>query len=212
MKRVYMIWVVVVLACQMLLAQQAELHKAAERFRGIRSLKMNVVQTRHNVTLIKDITTLGHFFYQEPNRCSMVFPDAKEMLLAVDDTFVMVRDRKQHVAKAKGQGNNPFEVLSDVFHKLLSADENVDLSEYADVKLSRQGNSCTITIFPKEKNIKSKRRMMYTSCIVIVDLKAAELRSVRIYERGENYTQYDFSNYIINAEVDTNAFDVQAMM
>lgn len=96
-----MIWVVVVLACQMLLAQQAELHKAAERFRGIRSLKMNVVQTRHNVTLIKDITTLGHFFYQEPNRCSMVFPDAKEMLLAVDDTFVMVRDGKQHVAKAK---------------------------------------------------------------------------------------------------------------
>ncbi len=50
MKRVYMIWVVVVLACQMLLAQQAELHKAAERFRGIRSLKMNVVQNRHNVT------------------------------------------------------------------------------------------------------------------------------------------------------------------
>ena len=95
---------------------------------------------------------------------------------------------------------------------MLSADENVDLSEYADVKLSRQGNSCTITIFPKEKNIKSKRRMMYTSCIVIVDLKAAELRSVRIYERGENYTQYDFSNYIINAEIDTNAFDVQAMM
>lgn len=212
MKRVYMIWVVVVLACQMLLAQQAELHKAAERFRGIRSLKMNVVQTRHNVTLIKDITTSGHFFYQEPNRCSMVFPDAKEMLLAVDDTFVMVRDGKQHVAKAKGQGNNPFEVLLDVFHKLLSADENVDLSEYADVKLSRQGNSCTITIFSKVKNIKSKRRMMYTSCIVIVDLKAAELRSVRIYERGENYTQYDFSNYIINAEIDTNAFDVQAMM
>ena len=104
-----MIWVVVVLACQMLSAQQAELHKAAERFRGIRSLKMNVVQTRHNVTLIKDITTSGHFFYQEPNRCSMVFPDAKEMLLAVDDTFVMVRDGKQHVAKAKGQGNNPFE-------------------------------------------------------------------------------------------------------
>lgn len=94
MKRVYMIWVVVVLACQMLSAQQAELHKAAERFRGIRSLKMNVVQTRHNVTLIKDITTSGHFFYQEPNRCSMVFPDAKEMLLAVDDTFVMVRDGK----------------------------------------------------------------------------------------------------------------------
>ena len=75
-----------------------------------------------------------------------------------------------------------------------------------------QGNSCTITIFPKVKNIKSKRRMMYTSCIVIVDLKAAELRSVRSYERGENYTQYDFSNYIINAEIDTNAFDVQAMM
>ena len=54
--------------------------------------------------------------------------------------------------------------------------------------------------------------MMYTSCIVIVDLKAAELRSVRIYERGENYTQYDFSNYIINAEIDTNAFDIQAVM
>ena len=212
MKRVYMIGAIIVFACQVLSAQQAELHKAAERFRGIRSLKADVVQTRHNVALIKDITTSGHFFYQEPDRCSMAFPDVKEMLLAVDDTFVMVRDGKQHAAKAKGQGNNPFEVLSDVFRKLLSADEHANLSEYADVKLSRQGNSCTITISPIEKNARNKRRMMYASCIVTVDLKAAELRCVRIYERGENYTQYDFSNYAVNAEVDANAFDVQSVM
>ncbi len=207
-----MIWGMIVFACQLLSAQQAELHKAAERFRGIQSLKTDVIQTRHNAALIEDLTTSGHFYYQEPNRCSMVFADIKEMLLAVDDVFIMVKEGKQHITKAKGLGSNPFEVLSDVFRKLLSTDENINLSEFADVSLSKQDDSCIITISPIVTNAKAKRRMMYTSCVAVVDLKAAELRCVRIHEKGENYTQYNFSNYVFNAEIDTKAFDIQSMM
>lgn len=212
MKRVYMIFVTAVLACQMLSAQRTELYKAAEHFKGIHALKTDVVQTKHNAALIEDISASGYFFYQEPNRCSMVFADIKEMLLAVDNTFVMVKDGKQHVARTKEKGSNPFEVLSDVFRKLLSADENADLSELADVQFSRQGDLCTITITPTVTDNKARRRMMYSSCVVTVDLKAAELRCVRICERGENYTQYDFSNYVFNADVDADAFDVQSVM
>ncbi len=212
MKRNYILLVTLLLVCQMLPAQRAELYKAAERFRGIHSLKADVTQTRHNAVLIEDVSASGHFFFQEPDRCSMLFADAKEMLLAVDDTFVMVRDGKQHVAKTKVRGGNPFEVLSDVFRKLLSADKDADLSELADVKLAKEGNLCTITITPVAAGNKARRRMMYTSCVATVDLKAAELRSVRIYERGENYTQYDFSNYVFNAEVNADAFDVQSVL
>ena len=211
MKRSYILFAVL-FACQLLSAQRAELYKAAERFKDVHALKTDVTQTKHNAALTEDISASGHFFYQEPDRCSMVFADIKEMLLAVDDTFVMVRDGKQHVAKAKGRGNNPFEVLSDVFRKLLSADEKADLSELADVSLSRKGDFCTITITPATTSNKTRRRLMYTSCIATVDLKAAELRSVRIYERGENYTQYDFTNYVFNAGIDADVFDIQSVM
>ena len=53
---------------------------------------------------------------------------------------------------------------------------------------------------------------MFTSCVAVIDLKAAELRSLRINEQGENYTQYDFSNYVFDAEVSSSVFDIQTVM
>ena len=133
------------------------------------------------------------------------------MLLAVDNTFVMVKDGKQRTARAKGKGNNPFEVLQSVFRNLLSADDETSLSELADVKLTKQGDICTIIITPTVTDSKVKRRMMFTSCVATIDLKVAELHRLRINEQGGNYTQYDFSNYLFNAEVSDSVFDVNAV-
>ena len=162
--------------------------------------------------MTKDVVTDGHFYYKKPNNLSMVFKESGEMLIAVGSTFVMVKDGKQHVAKAKRKGNNPFEILQDVFRNLLSADDDVQLTDMADVKLETQGNTCTITIMPTAIGVKAKRRSMFTSCIVTIDLKTAELRSLRINEQGENYTQYDFSNYVFDAEISSNVFDTRTVM
>ena len=99
-----------------------------------------------------------------------------------------------------------------MFRNLLSADDDAKLTDMADVRLEMQGQTCTITITPIATGAKAKRRSMFTSCIVTIDLKAAELRSLRINEQGENYTQYDFSNYVFDAEVSSSVFDTRTVM
>lgn len=212
MKRLFTLFITAVFVCTGISAQRADIRKAAERYMKARTLTTNVKQTKHNAALTKDVVTNGHFYYKKPNSQSMVFKESKEMLIATGNTFVMVKDGKQHVAKAKGKGNNPFEILQDVFRNLLSADDNAILTDMADVKLEKKGNACTITITPTATNAKVKRRSMFTSCVVTIDLKTAELRSLRINERGNNYTQYDFSNYVFDAKVSNSVFDARTVI
>lgn len=212
MKRLFTLFITALLVCTGLSAQRADIRKAAERYMKANTLITNVKQIKHNAALTKDVVTDGHFYYKKPNNQSMVFKESGEMLIAVGNTFVMVKDGKQHVAKAKGKGNNPFEILQDVFRNLLSADDDARLTDMADVKLEAQGNTCTLTVTPTVTGAKAKRRSMFTSCIVTIDLKTAEVRSLRINEQGENHTQYDFSNYVFDAEISNSVFDPQTVM
>lgn len=212
MKRFITLFLIAILSCTGISAQRAELRKAAERYKTAKTLIADVKQTRHNAALTKDAVTRGHFYYKKPNSQSMVFKETKEMLLAVGNTYCMVKNGKKRTTKANGNGYNPFEVLQDVFRNLLSADEKAKLTDMANVKLKKQGNACTITITPVATDAKAKRRMMFTSCVATVDLKTGELRSLRINERGGNYTQYDFSGYVFNAEVSSSVFDVRIVM
>lgn len=47
------------------------------------------------------------------------------------------------------------------------------------------------------------------SCVVTIDLKSAEIRTLCIHERAGNYTQYDFSNYVLNKEISNSMFNTQ---
>jgi outer membrane lipoprotein-sorting protein len=133
------------------------------------------------------------------------------MLIAKDNTFTMVKDGRQRVAKAQGKGNNPFETLRDVFTSLLTTD-NATLTDVADVAFSKQGQVVTMTLTPKATDAKAKRRMMFSECVVTFNLKSAELTRLVIHEPSGNYTQYDFSNYVFNAEVNSGMFDPKTVM
>lgn len=211
MKKLFTLFITALFVCTGISAQRADIRKIAERYMKTNTLITNVKQTKHNAALTKDMVTDGHFYYKKPNNLGMVFKESEEILIAIGNTFIMVKNGKQHVAKAKGKGNNPFEILQDVFRNLLST-EDVQLTDMADVKLETQGNTCTITITPTVTGAKTKRRSIFTSCIVTIDLKAAEPRSLRINEQGENYTQYDFSNYVFDAEVSDSVFDTRTVM
>ncbi|MCD8292283.1 MAG: outer membrane lipoprotein carrier protein LolA [Prevotellaceae bacterium] len=207
MKRLFTLLLAATLAASMASAQQTDIRKAAGRYKGVTALTTQVTQTTHNAALTEDAVTSGHFYYKDSEGVSMVFKETGEMLIATDNTFTMVKDGKEHVAKASGKGDNPFEVLRDVFRNLLSGNDNASLTDMADVNIDTQGNTCTLTITPATTDAKMKRRMMYTSCVAAIDLKSSELRSLRIYQRGENYTQYDFSKYEFNTSVDSGVFD-----
>lgn len=191
-------------------AQQAELKKAAvARYKNATTVTANVTMTRHNAALTQDAVTKGYFYYKKPNTESMVFKITKDMLLADGTVYTMVKSGKKRSVKANNTGNNPFEVLRDILTRLFTADANAKLTNMATVQMKKQGTTCTVTVTPSTTDKKALRRFMYTSCVMTIDMKQAEIRSLRINEKAGNYTQYDFSNYVLNATLPSTAFSTK---
>ena len=41
-----------------------------------------------------------------------------------------------------------------------------------------------------------KKRMMFTSFVITLDVKKGEILTLRMNGRGKNYTEYRFSNFV----------------
>lgn len=187
-------------------AQDAEMmQKAMERFKDMNTLTADVVQTKHNSMVAKDLTTKGNFYFKKPSKMCMTFNQGKDMMLMNGDEFTIVKDGTRNTAK--GGSNEQLQSLATIMKNFSAGEESdVDLSEIADVDVAKKNNQVIMTITPIITDAKAKRRMMFTSFVVTIDQKAGELKSLRMNEKGQNYTQYDFSNFKLNAPVDDKVF------
>ena len=210
MKRTLTTFFLLLLTCITVSAQQAELRRAvASRYKALNTYTATVKLTRHNAAVTKDAVTMGKYYWKRPSDQSMVFTSTKEMLLAVGNTYTMVKGGKSRAIKAKAQGNNPFEILSDIIAHLQTADNSAVLTTQANVAVTKQGTSYLLTVTPKTTDNKAKRRLMFTSFTVLVD-KAGSISRLLIHERGNNYSQYDFSDYALNVNIDSKMFTTKA--
>lgn len=213
MKRIITLLTALLLASAAPRAQEAELQRAARRYKDARTLTADVVRTQHNAALAADAVTRGKFYYQKPGRLSMVFASAKEMLLAADGTFAMVKDGRVHAARTgAGKGSSPLAAVGAALKTVLSGEEDDSLKDLADVWMEKEGSVLTLTVAPAQASGKAGRRAAFTSCVLTLDLKAAEIRSLRVNERGENYTRYDFSGYRFDAALPADAFDTGSVL
>lgn len=210
MKRPIITFFILLLACLTVSAQQSELCKAvASHFQGLNSFTATVKLTRHNAAVTNDNVTKGTYYWKRPNQQSMVFPDTKEMLLASSTAYTMVKGGKQRTVKAKAMGNNPFEILTDIFTHMASGDTKT-LTTQANVSVAKQGASYLLTVTPKAMDAKAKRRLMFTSFTVLID-NAGNVTRLHINERGGNYSQYDFSACQPNVSINSKMFTAKAL-
>ena len=206
MKHIFNILTILALFIAPAFAQDAEMmQKAQERFKSMQTLEANVTMTKHNTMVTKDVTSQGKFYFKKPSRLCMVFNGGKDALLMDGQTFTMIADGKKQ--SMSGNGNTQLEALKSLMQNFSAGQESdVDLSDIADVDMERNGNVVIMTITPIVSDPKQKRKQMFQSFVVTIDTKAGELRSVRLNEKGQNYTQYDFSAFKVNAEVKDNVF------
>lgn len=206
MKHIFNILTILALFIVPAFAQDAEMmQKAQERFKSMQTLEANVTMTKHNTMVTKDVTSQGKFYFKKPSRLCMVFNGGKDALLMDGQTFTMITDGKKQ--SMSGNGNTQLEALKTLMQNFSAGQESdVNLSDIADVDMERNGNVVTMTITPIVSDPKQKRKQMFQSFVVTIDTKAGELRSVRLNEKGQNYTQYDFSAFKVNAEVKDSVF------
>lgn len=206
MKKIVSILAIMVLAITAAFAQDAEMmQKAMERFKGMNTLTANVTQTKHNTMVAKDITSKGNFYFKKPNKMCMTFNEGKDMMLMNGESFTIVKDGVRNTAQSGG--NEQLQSLTAIIKNFSAGQEtDIDLSDIADVDMEKKGNLVVMTVTPIVSDPKAKRRQMFTSFVVTIDQKAGELKSLRMNEKGSNYTQYDFSNFQLNAPVNDSVF------
>lgn len=209
MKKIFSVLTIVLLAVSSCFAQDAEqMKRAQEKFKNMQTLEADVVMTKHNTMVTKDVTAKGKFYFKKQAKMCLLFNGGADMMLMNGDSFTMVKDGKKQ--SVSGKGNSQFESLKGVMQSFSAGEETeVDLSDIADVDVERNGNLMTMTITPIITDAKQKRKMMFTSFVVVIDTKASELKSLRTNEKGENYTQYDFSNFKMNGNIDDKVFEAK---
>ncbi|MCF0178852.1 MAG: outer membrane lipoprotein carrier protein LolA [Bacteroidales bacterium] len=205
MKKLLSIILLVFCACTFSFAQEDLMQQAMSSMKDMKAVEANVVRTVHNVMLKKDANSTGKFYFKKPNKMALTFDNGKDKLLMDGDTFAMVKDGKKNTADSN---NDQLKALSTFLKGLGEGNEDsdVDLSDIADVDVSKKGNLMIITIAPIAADAKAKRRQMFSSFIVTIDQKEGALKSIRMNEKGQNFTQYDFSDFKINGAIDDKVF------
>lgn len=193
----------VLLPCLALTAQEADIRRLAEHYADVQTLSATVTRTRHNVLLAQDEVTRGHFFLKKPVKMCLSFDDNKDMLLMESGTFTLVEQGRRTVAK--GRNGQVLGALGSVLRGLF-ADGSYVPDEAATVTVEQSGNRCILTVTPLLKNAKEKRRLMFTSFVLTLDNASGRLLSLRMNERGENYTQYDLTGHQPGAAVSDIVF------
>ena len=193
----------ILLPCLTLSAQEADIRRLAEHYADVQTLSATVTRTRHNVVLAQDEVTHGHFYLKKPGKMCLSFDNNKDMLLMEAGTFTLVDKGRKSVAK--GRNGQVLGALGAVLRGLF-ADGAYVSDEAATVTVEQSGNRCILTVTPVLKNAKEKRRLMFTSFVLTVDNASGRLLSLRMNERGENYTQYDLTGHQPGAQVEDAVF------
>ncbi|HML65266.1 MAG TPA: outer membrane lipoprotein carrier protein LolA [Dysgonomonas sp.] len=206
MKKTFILFIVAIILCGSMFAQEIDTWKNVRLYKGANTMTAIVTRIRHSAAVADDVTTKGNFYYKKPDRMCMTFNDGKDMLLMDGAVFTMINNGKKSVAK--GSTHKQFESLRAIVHQLTSNESNgIDIGELADVKMTKQTNMCVLTITPVAEDAKAKRKMMFSSFVLTIDTQSTELKSLRMNEKGDNYTLYKFSGYVLNAAVKDDIFN-----
>lgn len=167
------------------------------------TLAATVTRTKHNVAVAADQVTEGSFYFEQPDKMCLIFNEDTEKLLMRGSDFIIVNNEKSSVAKGKEAAHLAF--LQKILVSILSGKQNdIDTHETADMKIAREDNVIHIT--PVVTGAKAKRRLMFTAFTLTIDPKTSELTGMCMYERGENYTRYDFAHFAWGEPVDDTVF------
>lgn len=170
--------------------QQSEYQKACAKYKTVQTVTAKCQRVRHKKLVAKDEVLQGSFKMSRPDKVNITMDGGKEALDMNGTQFTMTMKGKPH--KTSSKTNMQFRTFQAVWESILAG--GTDLSKTSDLEMKKEDGDILITITPKA-DAKTAKRMMFTSFLLVIDGKNGEIKSLRMNERGDNYTLYTFSDY-----------------
>lgn len=169
--------------------QSASLRKAVAHYRTSQGATATAVRSDHKAAMKKATTYRGTLKMSKPDDVTISVNGGKDQLIMNGNTFTMVVKGKRHVTDSRK--NTQFASFQQVLEYILTGGTRGNLSSLNDLKETDGSSAITLTITPKS----TKRRSRFSSFVLVVDKHTGALKSLRINQRGKNYTEYTFSNF-----------------
>lgn len=178
-----------------LFAQSKDYLQAIAKYKDAQTVTATAIRRRHKAAVAKDETAQGTFTIQQAqSKVNISVNGGKDQLDMLGDNFTMTVGGKAH--KTSSKTNPQFATFQTVLQSIITGgSSSADLSKHPDVSISQSGTDIVLTITPQTASAKAQRRLMFTSFVITIDTKTSEIKSLRMNEKGQNYTQYDFSSY-----------------
>ena len=151
-----------------------------------------VTRVDHKAAVAEDDKATGTMVIQSPDKMNISVADGKEQLDMNGDDFTMIMHGREY--KANSKKNNQFVAFQAVLTAIIKGD-GTGLAEVPGVELTQDGNIITIHMDPTVGQAK-KKRMMFSSFVITLDVKKGEILTLRMNGRGKNYTEYSFSGFV----------------
>lgn len=190
-KKLYTLLLLCVLSLTTM-AQTESLQKAVSRFKA--STRVTAVATRidHKAAVAKDDKVTGTMTIVSPNKMNISVAGGKEQLDMNGNDFTMVMRGNTH--KTNSKKDNQFVAFQAVLTAIINGDAT-GIDQVPGVSMTEADGIVSITMDPTVGQAQ-KKRMMFTSFVITLDVKKGEIRTLRMNGRGKNYTEYAFSGFI----------------
>lgn len=174
------------------IAQNADFQQAVSRFKGATRVTAVATRVNHKAAVAKDDAATGTMTIVSPNKMNISVANGKEQLDMNGNDFTMVMRGAQH--KTNSKKDNQFVAFQAVLTAIINGDAS-GIGQVPGVTLSEVDGILSITMDPTIGQAQ-KKRMMFSSFVITLDVKKGEIRTLRMNGRGKNYTEYSFSGFV----------------
>lgn len=175
-------------------------HDVASHAKDLKTLSSDFTQTKHIRLMKENSVSNGKLYYKSPDILKWEYHSPYNYKILYKENQLFINDDGDKSVTSL-RSHKLFEKLiglisGSVNGKLMEDPGNFDINYF------RSGEQVSAVIIPKDASLKN----MFNEIILMFD-KENKLKSVQLKEDEGDYTQIDFSNIKLNAELENSIFE-----
>lgn len=195
----------------------AEFAKCVAKYKNQAGVSAIAVKTNHKAAVAKDEITYGDMYIAAPDKICITFNDCTDQLIMNAGVFTMTVNGKRHITNSSADAQ--FATFQAVLESVICGGTKTDFASLDNVKMEKSGSDVVITITPKQeapaadaaakgakKKGGSRVGKMFSSFVITVNAGTPGLKSLRMNGKGNNYTEYTFTDTKLGTQADPKFF------
>lgn len=198
-------------------ASVADFAKCVAKYKNQAGVSAIAVKTNHKAAVAKDEITYGDMYIAAPDKICITFNDCTDQLIMNAGVFTMTVNGKRHITNSSADAQ--FATFQAVLESVICGGTKTDFASLDNVKMEKSGSDVVITITPKQeapaadaaakgakKKGGSRVGKMFSSFVITVNAGTPGLKSLRMNGKGNNYTEYTFTDVELGKQADPKFF------